>query len=101
MSKLIVMYQKPSDPGHFAAYFRETHMPLVQKMPGLRSSVYGPTSNLDGSDSALFWMFVGTFDSREAITQALGSPQGQATIADIPNYASIAPTILYLDDARS
>ena len=42
-------------------------------------------------------MFVGKFDSLAAITHALGSPEGQAAVADIPNYSKAAPTILHLD----
>ena len=97
MSKLIVMYPKPSDPAHFDKHFREVHMPLVETMPGLRSFSYGPTSSPDGGDGAFFWMFVGTWDTRDAMTAAFASPAGQAAVADIPNYSAAAPTILHLD----
>ena len=97
MSKLIVMYPKPADPAHFDKHFREIHMPLVAKMPGLRSFSYGPATSPDGSDGAFFWVFVGEWESHAAITAALGSPEGQAAVADIPNYSTAAPTILYLD----
>ena len=98
MSKLIVMYPKPADPAHFDRYFRDVHMPLVAKMPGLRSASYGPATSLDGSDGAFFWILVGTFDSREAMAAGLGSPEGQAAVADLPNYSkAAAPSILHLD----
>lgn len=97
MTKLIVMYPKPADPAKFDRHFRQTHMPLVQKMPGLRSFSYGPAKDLGGDDGAFFWMFVGTWDSAEAIQHALSSPEGQAAVADIPNYSPDAPTILRLD----
>ncbi len=100
MSKLIVLYPKPADPAHFDKHFREIHMPLVQKMPGLRNFAYGPATDLTGQDGAFFWMFVGTFDSLKAITDALGSPEGQKAVADIPNYSSAAPTILHLDSTE-
>lgn len=97
MSKLVVMYKKPSDPQHFAHYFRETHMPLVEKMPGLQGSSYGPATDLEGRDGPFFWMFVGTFASLQAINDALASPEGRKTVADIPNYSKEPPTILHLD----
>ena len=96
-SKLVVMYPKPADPAQFDRHFREVHMPLVMKMPGLHGASYGPASNLDGSEGAFFWIFVGTFDSLGAITAALGSPEGRGVVADIPNYSQAAPTILHLD----
>lgn len=98
MAKLLVMYPKPKDPDHFAKHFRETHVPLVAKMPGFRGASFGPATGPDGKDGAFFWVFVGTFDSVEAIGKALGSPEGEAAVADIPNYSpDHAPTILLLD----
>ncbi|MGP8233345.1 MAG: EthD family reductase [Methylovirgula sp.] len=97
MSKLIVLYKKPADPAHFDKHFREVHVPLVRKMPGLRGYSFGPASTLDGGEGAFFWSFIGTFDSLKAINEALASPAGQDVVADIPNYYADAPTILYLD----
>lgn len=97
MRKLVVAYPKPADPAQFDSHFRQKHMPLVQKMPGLREFSYGPITALDGSEGAFFWMFVGTWDSAEAIHAALSSPEGQAAVADIPNYSPGAPTIFQID----
>ena len=98
MNKLIVMYKKPADPVHFAKHFREIHMPLVVKMPGLMSHSFGPATAPGGADGDYFWVFVGTFDSAAAISAGLGSPEGQAALADIPNYSPDSPpTVLFLD----
>lgn len=97
MSKLVVLYKKPADPAHFDKHFRSVHVPLVAKVPGLRSYSFGPANGLDGGDGAFFWMFIGTFDSLKAMQEGLGSPEGKATVADIPNYYHEAPTILHLD----
>jgi uncharacterized protein (TIGR02118 family) len=98
MAKVIVLYQKPADPAHFDTHFRTVHMPLVEKMPGLRGYAFGPASGLDGAPAGFFWCFIGTFDSREAILAAFGTPEGEAVVADIPNYSPTGPTILYLED---
>ena len=46
-------------------------------------------------------MFVGTFPSAAAIGEALGSPEGQAAVADIPNYSpDHAPTILFIESSE-
>ena len=101
MTRLVVMYPKPADPSHFDKHFREKHMPLVEKMPGLRASSYGPAKGPDGGDGAFFWVFNGTFDSAAAVGTALGSPEGQAAVADIPNYSPTAPTILLVETTDS
>lgn len=101
MSKLIVMYPRPKDPAHFDRHFRETHMPLVKKMPGLRRYSFGPATAPDGGHGAFFWMFIGTWDNAAAITAALESPEGRAALADIPNYSpDHEPTVLYVDDTE-
>jgi uncharacterized protein (TIGR02118 family) len=100
VSKLVVLYKKPADPAQFDKHFREIHVPLVKKMPGLRGSSFGPAHTLDGGEGAFFWMFIGTFGSLKAIHEALASPEGQDVVADIPNYSPDAPTILYLDSTE-
>ena len=100
MAKLIVLYTEPADPVHFDTHFRTVHIPLVRKLPGLRHFSFGPTSALDGDRGAFFWSFVGTFDSREAIVEAFGTPEGQDVVGDIPNYSQAAPVILYLDETE-
>ena len=98
MSKVIILYRKPKDPNHFMKHFGEVHAPLIAKLPGLRSHSFGPTKSLDGLESAYFWIFIGTFDSQEAISEAFGSPEGKATVVDVQNYSENAPTMLYLED---
>ena len=97
MARLVVMYPKPADPARFDRHFREKHMPLVEKMPGLRAYSYGPAKSLEGGDGVFFWVFNGTFDSHDAVGKALSSPEGQAAVADIPNYSQASPTILVLE----
>ena len=76
-------------------------MPLVHKLPGLRSFSFGPASELDGKEGAYFWVFIGTFDSLKAINDAFATPEGQKVVADIPNYYHETPTILHLDSTDS
>ncbi|WP_245258580.1 EthD family reductase [Methylopila sp. M107] len=97
-TKLVVMYPKPKDPAAFDSYFRGTHMPLVRKMPGLGAHSFGPSTGPDGGEGAYFWIFVGTFESPDALGAALSSPEGQTAVADIPNYSTGGdPTIAVID----
>ena len=93
--KLHVHYGMPTDPAHFERYFVSTHAPLAAKMPGVRAFEYGKTRpGLDGAQPDTFWIATLTFDDEDAIGAALASPEGRATTADIPNYASGGVTIL-------
>lgn len=97
MAQLLVLYNSPADPAAFDRYYRETHIPLAKKMPGLRSySVSrGPVQAPMGTAPHL--VAVLDFDSMAGLSAALNSPEGQAAAADVPNFASGGATILIYD----
>ena len=98
MAKLVVMYPKPNDPAHFQKFYRDVHIPLVEKMPGIRSYSYGYPAGPDGREGAFFCFFIATFDSVSAIKDAFASPEGKEVVADIPNYSpDHHPTMLFLE----
>jgi uncharacterized protein (TIGR02118 family) len=87
--KAFVLYNKPTDPEHFVEYYRSTHAPLVDKMPGLKAFEYGRSlPNPDGSEADIWFIATLTFDSPEAMGAAMASPEGAATVADVANFAS-------------
>jgi len=94
-AQLLAMYGAPTDPTAFEQHYRGTHIPLAKRMPGLRSySVSkGPVSAGDGKPP-YFLVAVLEFDSMEAIGAAVASPEGQAAVADVPNFATGGATIL-------
>ena len=50
MIKLTVTYETPPDPAAFDAHYLGTHMPLCDKLPGIkRAEVTKFTAGLDGS----------------------------------------------------
>jgi uncharacterized protein (TIGR02118 family) len=75
----------------FERYWRERHLPLVAKLPGLRRLVAnrvlpdprGPAPAYDGV--AEDW-----FDDLQAHDAALASSAGQAVLADAPNFLDMA-----------
>lgn len=88
MAKLVVMYNKPADPAAFDAYYFAKHVPLAKTIPGLRAYEVnaGPISTPQGP-SALHLIATLTFDSMAAIGAAFASKEGQATAADLANFA--------------
>jgi uncharacterized protein (TIGR02118 family) len=71
----------------FEQHLRETHVPLVAKLPGLRRVVLNwvlpdPNEPPPAYDAvAEDW-----FDDAAAMGAAFASPEGQAVAADVPNY---------------
>lgn len=89
MAKVIAMYRTPADPAAFDRYYYSTHVPLAKTIPGLQSYevTRGTIATLQGP-SPYHLIAMLTFDSLAAIQIALTSPQGQATAADLGNFAT-------------
>ena len=95
MMKLHVLYGKPTDPAAFTDYYRSTHAPIAEKLPGLVAFEYGPgLPNADGSDPAYFWLATLTFEDAAALGAAMSSPEGAAAADDVPKFASGGVTIV-------
>lgn len=98
MAKLVALYKKPADASAFDAHYYSTHIPTAKKLPGLRSYEVstGPVASGAG-DSAYHLVAVLGFDSLAAIQAALGTPAGQATAADLANFAQAGVELLMFE----
>ena len=98
MAKLIALYKKPADAAAFDAYYVSTHVPLAKKIPGLRRYEVssGPVASPQG-DSAYHLAAILEFDSLAAIQAGLGTPEGQATAADLGKFAQAGVELLMFD----
>ena len=97
MAQLLVLYNSPADPAAFDRYYHQTHIPLAQKIPGLRSYLIscGRVQALAGTAPHLIATL--NFDSIADLSAALGSPEGQAAAADLSNFANGGATLLIHD----
>lgn len=100
MAKLFAIYQQPADPAAFDRYYFETHVPLAKTIPGLRSYevTRGDVMGMAGKHGTYLVAVLG-FDSMQAIAAALASPQGQATAADLANFASAGVDVMMAETA--
>ncbi len=98
MAKIIAMYKTPADPAAFDRYYFGPHVRLAKAVPGLRGYevTRGPVMTPAGS-SPYYLVAILTFDSMASIQAALASPQGQATVADLSNFATAGVEILMAD----
>ncbi len=98
MAKLVVMYSKPSDAAAFDDYYFNKHVPLAKTIPGLRSYEVnaGPVATPQGP-SPYHLIATLTFDSMAAIGAAFASKEGQATAADVANFAQAGVQMAMFD----
>jgi uncharacterized protein (TIGR02118 family) len=98
MARVIAMYKSPKDPVAFDKYYFDTHVPIAKRIPGLRKYEVsrGAVASPAGA-SGVHLVALLHFDDMAAIQRALTSPEGQATVADLPNFATGGVDILMFD----
>lgn len=95
MAKLFAIYQQPADAAVFDDYYFNKHIPLAKTIPGLRSYevTHGDVMGMAGKHG-VYLVAILEFDSMAAIGAAMASPQGQATAADLANFAGAGVDVM-------
>jgi len=95
MMKVTVLYGQPTNPNEFEKYYRDKHLPLVAKMKDVaRAELTKFVTGPDGGKPAFYRMAELYFTTQAQMGQTLGSPEGQAAVADIPNFATGGVTMV-------
>mgnify|MGYP001079773169 FL=1 len=87
MVKLVAIYRKPEDPQAFDKHYFEVHAPLAEKMPGLIKLEVNKVYGAPGGESDLYLIANMYFESKEALLEALSSPEGRAAGKDLRGFA--------------
>ncbi len=94
--RLLVQYGRPTDPAAFDRYYREVHVPLAQKIPGVIRFEIGNAEAL-GDDPGPYLVASLDFESAEAFAAGMQSPEGAAAAGDVPNFATGGATMSHYD----
>jgi uncharacterized protein (TIGR02118 family) len=95
MLKATVLYGHPADPDAFEKYYAETHLPIAAKMKGVdKMELTKFISAPDGSKAAYYRMIELYFSGPAEMQQTMSSPEGQASAADLPNFATGGVTMI-------
>ncbi|HZL87910.1 MAG TPA: EthD family reductase [Pirellulaceae bacterium] len=98
MIRLLVLYGHPTDPAAFDRYYRENHIPIAKRMKGLKKWTIGKVQGTpDGTTPPFYYVADLYLETREDFERLLASPEGQAAVADVPNYATGGVTFLYTE----
>ncbi len=99
MTRLTVLYGHPENAAEFDRYYHAVHIPIAKRMKGLKGWTIGKCAGA-GGEKPPYYMIVGLYaESRAALEAILDSPEGQATIADLPNFATGGATFFYDDES--
>lgn len=100
MARLLVLYKTPKHPEAFDKYYREVHIPLAKKVPGLKHYVISTGAiEMPNGASDIYLVAALDFDSLAALKLGLGSVEGQAAAADVSNFADGGADLLIFDTA--
>ena len=95
MLKITVLYGHPTSPDDFEKYYEEKHIPIASKVNGvLRVELTRFSSGPDGSRPAFYRMAELYFAGQDRMEAAIASPEGQAMVSDIGNFATGGATVL-------
>ena len=87
-----VLYQHPNDPAAFEQYYRDVHVPLVQRhAPAIGISgvdLVKFEKNADGSNPSFYRMASLWFDSPAALDRGMATPEFKALVDDLGNFAT-------------
>lgn len=89
MARFLVLWGTPRDPELFEQHYREIHVPLVKKLPGVRRYTFSRDARPVRGD--LYYRIAEVdFDDITALQQAFASPEGHAAAADVEALSSTA-----------
>lgn len=87
---LVVLYTTPDNPADFDAHYRDVHLPIVRRWPGVEAVELTRVDATMGRGESDYYLITRIrFADRAALDEALGSPAGREAGKD---YAAIAPT---------
>jgi len=99
MCRLTVLYSHPADIVEFDRYYQQVHIPIARRMKGLKGWTIGKCVAATPGATPPYYMIVGLYAETQADLEAiLQSPEGQATIADVPKFATGGFAFMYDDE---
>ncbi|GAC1598169.1 MAG: EthD family reductase [Candidatus Velthaea sp.] len=94
-AQLMALYNAPKDMTAFEAYYFGTHVPIAKRLPGLRKyTVNRGALAAAAGEPPYVLVAILEFDSMAALQAAVTSAEGQAAVADVPNFATGGVSIL-------
>jgi uncharacterized protein (TIGR02118 family) len=94
MARILVLYNKPSNPEAFNKYYFEKHVTIAKRIPGLRTMTVSEGDPIALPGTAPHLIAELGFDSMADLQAAMASPEGMATAGDLANFADAGATLL-------
>ena len=87
MIKLIALYKKPADVEAFEEHYANVHLPLIEKLPGLRKTELSRITGAPRGEAPFYLMVEMYFDDMDAYSRAMASEENKAAGRDLMSFA--------------
>jgi uncharacterized protein (TIGR02118 family) len=89
-ARFLALYETPDDPETFDRHYRQVHIPLMRRLPGLRR--YTVSRDVTALFGAPFYLIAELeWDTMDELRAAFATPEGRATAADAARLQELAP----------
>lgn len=87
MGRIVAFHQRPPDPEAWLNYYRDVHIPIVRKIPGLRNIRWGKVLRTSDGSPAPCWLISDVyFDDFDALENALETPEMKGAFDDTSKF---------------
>jgi uncharacterized protein (TIGR02118 family) len=97
MVKLIALYKKPADVKAFEEHYFNIHLPLADKIPGLKKTEISRVTGSPAGESEYHLMAELYFENMDALKAGMSSPEGKASAKDVMSFAKEIVYMMFAD----
>ncbi|MCL4540473.1 MAG: EthD family reductase [Bacteroidetes bacterium] len=97
MVKLVALFKKPTDPTSFEEHYENVHLPLINKMPGMKRIEISKVTGAPMTQPQFYRMAEMYFDDQNALNTAIVSPEGMASAKDLMGFARDVVQIFFAE----
>ena len=101
MVQTVVLYKKPEDTEAFDKYYFGTHIPLVQKLPGVLRAEISKFTGSPAGEAPYYLMATMYFETMAEMMAAFGTPEGRAVSKDVRNFAKAEDVTMIFGEVQS
>ncbi len=97
----LALYEKPANPETFDRHYREVHIPLGRRLPGLRRYTVARDATAVRGGAPYYLIAELEWDTMDDLRAAFASPEGRATAADAARLQDLTPmrSMIFVDDS--
>jgi uncharacterized protein (TIGR02118 family) len=100
MTKLIALYRKPADVQAFERAYLETHVPLLQKIPGLQRVEINRVTGAPRGEPEFYFIAEMYFADKVALDAAMASPENAAAGKNLMSFAKGLVSFVYAEEVE-